>query len=124
MNENNPRDDRRVHEPEILNPEQGWQGNSSQGRQDYWQGSARIYTLRNNDGCLALAITLALFIVCASSFGFLAAIAFIFFHIIIALVGSVVATRRMLGGLFFNVWQWRICNWVISFLLVYWFSGS
>lgn len=122
---NNPRNDRHVHDPEILDPEQKWQGGYGQGPQKQsWQGFSRAYVIRDNDGCLALAVTLALFIVCASSFGFLGAISFIFFYSIIALIGSVVAAKKLLSGLFFNVWQWRICNWIISFLLVFWLSGA
>lgn len=123
MNPDNPGSDKRVHDPEILDPEQGWQGTTGrEGR--VWQANTRFYTIRNNDGCLALAITLALFIVCASSCGFLAGIAFIFFYCVIAVIGSLVAAKKLLSGLFFNVWQWRICNWAISSLLVFWFSGN
>lgn len=125
MNSDNPRSDRPIHDPEILNPEQGWQGNSSQQQNArVWLTNSRVYAIRNNDGCLALAITFALFIICASYCGFLGGIAFLFFYCVIALIGSLVAAKKLLSGLFFNVWQWRVCNWAISSLLVFWFSGA
>ena len=114
-----------AYEPEILEPEQNWHdGKQQDSRESSWNSRTWVYTSRNNDGCIASFISLALFIVTTSYCGLLGGIGFLFFHILIALAGSVIAARKLLSGHYFNIWQWRICNWLVSFMLVFWLAGE
>lgn len=130
MSENNYQNEhgqKKVYDPEILNPEPGWQTEETStatgtNRTKYRSGTW-LYSVNTNDGCLTAFITLTLFIVCCSSFGLLGGLGFIFFHFLIAMIGTAHAVRRLMEGRYFNIWQWRICNWTISFLLIFWLSG-
>lgn len=115
---------KQAHIPEILEPDDGWQ---SYRRKEYSSGphgGAFFYSIGNNDGCIAAFITFILFIISVSSFGLIGGVGFIFFHVCMGIIGSVIAARRMMNGKLFNLWQWRICNWAVSFLLVFWLGVS
>lgn len=89
-------------------------------------GFGRVWTATGADGtgCLAPCITLVLFLVCLSQFGLLAAIGFVFFHIVGSIAGSIRAMRRLVEGRQPNPWSWRLGNWFISFMLTAWLAGG
>ena len=89
-------------------------------------GFGRVWTATGADGagCLAPCITLALFLVCLSQFGLLAAIGFVVFHVIGSIAGSLRAMRRLVEGRQPNPWSWRLGNWFISFMLTAWLAGG
>ena len=84
-----------------------------------WTGGAQDQT-----GCLAPCVTFALFMVCLAQFGFFAAIGFVFFHTIGAVVGVVRDLRQFSTGRVPNPWVWRAGNWAVSFFLTAWISGA
>lgn len=119
-------DERKVHEPEIIQPGPGWKKrefNHTSGGSNYTRATW-LYSSTSSDGCIAAIITFTLFLVSTSSFGILAGIGFLFYHIILAIIGSIAATRKLMRGQPFHLWSWRICNWVISFSLIFWQSGG
>ena len=89
-------------------------------------GFGRVWTATGADGagCLAPCITLALFLVCLSQFGLLAAIGFVVFHVIGSIAGSLRAMRRLVEGRQPTPWSWRLGNWFISFMLTAWLAGG
>ncbi len=94
----------------------GGMGGMNLGR--VWMGG------NDQNGCMAPAITFAIFMVCLAQFGFLAGIGFVFFHIIGAALGVVRDLRQFSTGRLPNPWPWRIGNWAVSFLLTAWFAGA
>lgn len=131
---NNRRD---VLEVEVLDPENGAdQGNSgfrgnygargAYGRAFYRGGPGNIWIFPsvNSGGCLAPAISFALFMICLAQYGLLAAIGFFVIHVIGSILGSVRAARMLAMGLPFNPWAWRAGNWIISFFLTVWLAGG
>lgn len=78
----------------------------------------------DQNGCMAPAITFALFMVCLAQFGFLAGIGFVFFHVIGAVMGVFRDLRLFSTGRVPNPWFWRIGNWAVSFLLTAWLAGG
>ena len=113
----------------------GWNGGGASGSRYYRVGGVfsnggagfgRVWTATGADGggCLAPCITLALFFVCLSQFGLLAAIGFVVFHVIGSIAGSIRAMRRLVEGRQPNPWGWRFGNWFISFILTAWLAGG
>ena len=113
----------------------GWSEGSASGGRFYRVGGVfsnggagfgRVWTATGADGagCLAPCITLALFLVCLSQFGLLAAIGFVVFHVIGSIAGSIRAMRRLVEGRQPNPWSWRLGNWFISFMLTAWLAGG
>lgn len=113
----------------------GWtQGGASGGR--YYRvggvfsnggaGFGRVWTATGADGagCLSPCVTFALFLVCLSQFGLLAAIGFVVFHVVGSIAGSIRAMRRLVEGRQPNPWSWRLGNWFISFMLTAWLAGG
>lgn len=86
----------------------------------------RVWTGTGADasGCLAPCITVALFLVCLSQFGLLAAIGFMVFHVAGSIAGSVRAMRRLVEGRQPNPWAWRLGNWFVSFMATAWLAGG
>lgn len=78
----------------------------------------------DQNGCMAPAITFALFMVCLAQFGFLAGIGFMFFHVVGAVMGVFRDLRQLSAGRVPNPWFWRIGNWTVSFLLTAWLAGG
>ena len=89
-------------------------------------GFGRVWTATGADGagCLAPCVTFALFLVCLSQFGLLAAIGFAIFHLLGSIAGSIRAMRRLVEGRQPNPWSWRLGNWFISFMLTAWLAGG
>lgn len=120
---------RRVIEAEIINPEShnnSWQDSSYRARFGDQNSFSGIWTMApvERNGCLAPAISFALFFICLGQFGVLAAIGFLVFYAIGGIIGSVHSTRRLMAGLPYNPWAWRAGNWTISFLLTVWLAGG
>lgn len=98
------------------------------------QSGQRYYTARgayrsrqpgmDPAGCMAPFVTLALTLICLIQFGLLAAIGFLVFYAIGALLGAVRLTKLLMLGAPANPWGWRVGNWVISFLLTVWLAGG
>lgn len=120
----------RVHDPEILTPD-----SRPGGRRDDNGGRAscavRFVHFRqtgfgpaNVDGCLAPGITFGLFLGCLFSLGLLAAIGFVVFWCIGAVLGTLLQVRRALNRQPTNPWYWRIANWLVCLLLVSWLAGG
>ena len=146
QHDNGNNGERRVITPEVLGPEnegrpQGSCGNGQYGngpcgsgqygngpyrqrRIKYFQSYGWPMTSVDQNACLAPVITLILFLVCLFQFGFLAALGFVFFHVLFGVLGSVQATSRMMTGEVFNIWLWRLGNWLFSFLLTVWLAGG
>ncbi|MDE7241697.1 MAG: hypothetical protein K2N62_07460 [Desulfovibrio sp.] len=117
------------------NPGTGWSSGGASGGRFYRVGGVfsnggagfgRVWTATGADGagCLSPCITLALFLVCLSQFGLLAAIGFVVFHVIGSIAGSLRAMRRLVEGRQPNPWSWRLGNWFISFMLTAWLAGG
>lgn len=128
MNENIPPKERKVIDPEIVGQE------SASEKQEAWQraryanntGFSGIWTFSPMDrsGCLAPAITFALFLICIAQAGILAGIGFAVFYTIGAIMGSLHFTRLLMAGRPVNPWGWRIGNWTISLLITIWLAGG
>lgn len=129
--------ERRVITPEVIGPENDGRprqeqcGNGQYGsgpyrqrRITYFQSYGWPMTSVDQNACLAPCVTLVLFLVCLFQFGFLAALGFVFFHVLFGVLGSVQATSRMMTGEGFNIWLWRLGNWIFSFLLTVWLAGG
>lgn len=121
----------RVLDVEILEPESGRQNGGGRRESRGFQGFAQSGPTRvlrvvrlNGGGCLAPAITFALFIICLGQYGLLAAISFFVFHVIGGIFSVSRAARDLSLGLPHNVWAWRCGNWAISFLLTAWLAGG
>ncbi len=78
----------------------------------------------DSGGCMAPAITFALFFICLGHFGLLAAIGFFVFHVIGSILGGVWQARRLMEGAVYNPWAWRVANWAVSFMLTMWLAGG
>lgn len=89
-------------------------------------GFGRVWTATGADGagCLAPCVTFALFLVCLSQFGLLAAIGFAVFHIVGSIAGSIRSMRMLVIGRQPNPWSWRLGNWFVSFMLTAWLAGG
>lgn len=101
-------------------------GHGGYGAPGFGGGFERIRTITGGDGnaCLAPCITLALFLVCLSQFGLLAAIGFLVFHTIGGIAGSLRSMRLLMAGRLVNPWAWRLGNWFVSFMLTLWLAGG
>lgn len=122
-----------VHDPEILHDAptygDGRHGDDARGR--HAAQSVRFIHFRqvgfgpgNADGCLAPAITFGLFLGCLFTLGLLAAIGFVVFWCIGAVLGALLQVRRTLNRQPTNPWYWRIANWLVCLLLVHWLAGG
>lgn len=89
-------------------------------------GFGRVWTATGADGagCLAPCVTFALFLVCLSQFGLLAAIGFAVFHVVGSIAGSIRSMRMLVEGRQPNPWSWRLGNWFVSFMLTAWLAGG
>lgn len=76
------------------------------------------FVSRPQDGCLAPAITLGIFLGCCLQLGLLAGIGFAVFYGIGAVLGTMRQVRLAMQGQVTNPWIWRIGNWIISLMLV------
>lgn len=110
-------------------------GHDSQGAGDQAQwrardpgqppyGSVWTFSSLQPGGCLAPAITFALFMICLGQYGVLAAIGFFVFHTIGAVIGTLRASRLLASGILCNAWAWRVGNWVVSLLITIWLAGG
>lgn len=121
---------KQVINPEVLEPEQSSQRQSGEGnpwrraRVTYVSGYGWPLASVDQNACLAPCVTLVLFLVCLFQCGFLAGLGFVFFHTLFGILGRVQATSRMMTGEPFNIWLWRLGNWICSFLLTVWLSGG
>lgn len=124
----------KVIEPEVLEPVRGAAG-ENYGTRGPGSGSREegtrvtwIYgwpgACVDCNGCIAPAITLVIFFACWSQYGFLAALGFIFFHVVFGIAGSVQASRNLMAGRPFNPWLWRLGNWFLSFIITVWLAGG
>lgn len=77
-----------------------------------------------SEGCLAPAITFGLFLGCLVQLGILAAIGFVVFWCIGAVLGAVLQVRRTLNRQPTNPWIWRIANWLVCLMLVSWLADG
>lgn len=116
-----------VLDAEIVEPDGRGQSQNSQARFGYQGGQSRFSgfwtsTPIDTGGCLAPAMTFALFLVCMGQFGLLAAIGFLVFHVIGSIMGSVHQARQLMAGIPVNPWAWRTGNWIISFLVTMWLA--
>ncbi len=125
---------RDVLEPEIIQPDEynsrGWRTDSSYSAHSRTgafadNGFGRIWTVtsQNQNACLSPCITLGIFCVCLFQLGFLAAIGFMFFYTIGAIIGSLRSMRQMIDARPVNPWPWRVGNWLVSFLLTSWLAS-
>lgn len=89
-------------------------------------GFGRVWTASgaNGAGCLSPCITFALFFVCLSQFGVLAALGFAIFHLVGSIAGSIRSMRLLVEGRRTNPWTWRLGNWFVSFMLTVWLAGG
>lgn len=124
-----PRDPR-IHDPEILHDTQDAHDGERCGGP---RGTCTVRFVRfrqtgfgpaNADGCLAPGITFGLFLGCLFSLGLLAAIGFVVFWCVGAVLGTLLQVRRTLNRQPTNPWYWRIANWLVCLLLVYWLAGG
>lgn len=115
-----------IHDPDILEPDSMSQdfSRSSNGTGNFARANFVSFYSANQNGCLATAVTFTLFLISLSQFGILAAIGFLFYHVILSIAGSIIATRKLVNGRPFNLWAWRFVNWTLSFALVAWQSGA
>lgn len=128
MGQYNPEKKQRAVDPEILGPDENsyqnngiWQKRANGGEDfvTYWGGAPLSGT-----GCLGPAITFALCMVCLGRYGILAAIGFIVFYVIGAVLGTLHTTKLVMQGQPVYPWAWRTGNWIISFLLTVWLAGG
>lgn len=110
---------------EIIDSEEWGQPGGGYGRRQSYAYS-RAFTLApiDNGGCLASFVTVMLFLICLGQYGLLAAIGFFVFHLIGSILGSVHSARQLVRGLPYNVWSWRVGNWIVSFLVTVWLAGG
>lgn len=129
-NENASSQERKPLEAEIVEEGTSYQssrtGGGAYGGQRRREYVNRTITFAPVDttGCLAALITLTLFFACLFQWGLLAAIGFIVFHTIGSVISSIHTARQLVRGLSYNIWNLRICNWVISFFITAWLSGG
>ena len=129
-----PRENGSPQEPQVHEAE----GLHEQGRHDEHgtgNGARRTsYTVRfvqfgqsgfgatPSEGCLAPAITFGLFLGCLVQLGILAAIGFVVFWCVGAVVGTLLQVRRTLNRQPTNPWIWRVANWLVCLMLVSWLA--
>lgn len=75
-----------------------------------------------SEGCLAPVITFGFFLGCLVQLGILAAIGFVVFWCIGAVIGTLLQVRRTLNRQPTNPWIWRIANWLVCLMLVSWLA--
>lgn len=126
--ENDTPQEPRVHDAEILH------GHSRQGEQHSGSDARSGYTVRfvqfrqsgfgaaPTEGCLPPAITFGFFLGCLIQLGILAAIGFVVFWCIGAVIGTLLQVRRTLNRQPTNPWIWRIANWIVCLMLVSWLA--
>ena len=134
------RDDmRRVHDVEILGPDNGGRNSGRYGaRQDMfggtgpegsWHGPDTVFkTVFNYRGgqnaCAGPAISFTLFLICLFGYGFLAGLGFVFFLTVGSVLGSWRTMRQLMAGEAPNPWLWRLGTWAVSFFLTVWLAGG
>lgn len=114
-------------EPEILGPSDDFSANANwQARYQSQKGFSGVWVMPPVDrsGCISPAISFALFLICLGQFGVLAGLGFLVFYAIGAIAGGVHASRMLMEGKRYNMWAWRVGNWVISFILTVWLAGG
>lgn len=88
----------------------------------------RTARLRSTGGCSASIITVGIALICLGQYGFLAAIGFYVFYLIGGLIGIFFFIRKsaslMLTAPPSFFWAWRICNWMLSYLLAAYLAGG
>lgn len=124
QNGNSTDNEKIIHEAEIIEPDNNqYRQNDSSYRRSYG-GTFMTYSPVDGTGCLSGFVTLALFLVCLGQFGLLAAIGFMVFYGIGAIMGTLRNARLLMAGYPPSLWGWRLGNWVISFMLTAWLAGG
>lgn len=123
---------RKVLDAEIVDSDSGAPGHAPTYQETYGaNGTASLFatSLQSTGGCAAGIITIAIALICLGQYGILAAIGFYAFYLAGGLIGLFVLIRRSLSlnrlaaPLSF-LWTWRICNWLISYLLTAYLAGG
>lgn len=86
-------------------------------------------SLQSTGGCAAGIITIAIALICLAQYGILAAIGFYAFYLAGGLIGIFVLIRRSLSlnrltAPISFIWTWRICDWLLSYLLTAYLAGG
>lgn len=118
---------RKIIEPEIIDPDNGTQKNFTSNttyKVNYSGPGYWYYSSTSSGSCLSPFITFCLFIFCMAQYGILAGIGFIFYQIVMAVIGCFRAVKRLSSVNSYNFWGWRCFSWAISLLLVIWQSGG
>lgn len=132
---------RKVHDAEILGPDNGENQDSGHGRgrqcffggsgpEGSWHGPGAVFTTVFNypgsgqNACTGPAISFTLFLICLFGYGFLAGLGFVFFLTLGSLIGSWRGMRQLMAGQETNPWLWRVGNWAVSFFLTVWLAGG
>lgn len=122
--------DRKVLDAEIVDP--GFDASPTGQQRDFGPDNpvfiSSVGTLRTS-GCAPSLITLGIALVCLGQYGFLAALGFYVFYLVGALIGifilaSKILRLRLLTFIPIFLWSWRVCNWLISYLLTAWLAGG
>lgn len=128
--ENGSPQEPKIHDAEVLHEQGRREGYGAGG------GARSAYTIRfvrfgqsgfgaaPSEGCLPPAITLGLFLGCLVQLGILAAIGFVVFWCVGAVVGALLQVRRTLNRQPTNPWIWRIANWLVCLMLVSWLAEA
>lgn len=124
--------DRKVLDAEIVDSDAGAPAHAPTYQEAYSaNGPASLVatSLQSTGGCAAGIITIAIALICLGKYGILAAIGFYAFYLAGGLIGLFVLIRRSLSQnrlvaplSFF--WIWRICNWMLSYLLTAYLAGG
>ena len=133
LSEQPPREDGTSQEPRIRDAEILHEQNH-RNTHDAGNGGRSTYSVRfvqfrqsgfgaaPSEGCLAPAITFGLCLGCLVQLGILAAIGFVVFWCVGAVVGTLLQVRRTLNRQPTNPWLWRIANWLVCLMLVSWLA--
>lgn len=89
----------------------------------------RTATLRSTGGCAASIITIGIALICLGQYGFLAAVGFYVFYLAGGLIGIFFFIRKSASLMLLTaspsfLWAWRICNWMLSYLLTAYLAGG
>lgn len=118
---------RHVRHTEVLTPEEYRSGRRSTGnaRQNVGPTASGpfLWTYTSASGCAPAAVSLVIFFVLWAQYSLLAGLGFAVIHLLGNALGVYLQARKLVLGLPFNLWGWRVLNWLVSIFITMWLAS-